>query len=220
MLKFTTDEIIGLSLYFIMALSLLGLVLGPPIAALTHHDELATALYNTAKPFCHQWIYRSFCIFDNESGVYIDNCIPNDYEENPVVIKTKYTLAINKWDGVFKYSRDQLGANRAEIVLKDNTIGYKFGMCSRDTALYIGLVIAGLMYPLLRKKFKELPPLRYLVIGIIPLAADGIGQMIGLWESNNTSRFITGLIAGLFIGAYLVLVLPRAFNKSQREIKK
>ncbi len=210
------EELIGISIYLLLTFSLLGLVLGPPIAAYYHQDGIAGVLYNTAKPFCHQWIYRSFCLFEVENGnMLIDNCIPNDYENKEIYIKTKYTSASTKYDGKFGYDREQLGRNRAEIVYRDNMIGYKFGMCSRDTALYLGLLIAALGYPFYRKHFPEPPPLRYLISGIIPLGIDGMGQLIGLWESTNTTRFITGIIAGTIIGFYLLLILVHIFKRNQ-----
>jgi len=34
------------------------------------------------------------------------------------------------------------------------------------------------------------------IVALLPIMIDGVGQGVGLWESSNPVRFITGLLAG------------------------
>jgi uncharacterized membrane protein len=46
-----------------------------------------------------------------------------------------------------------------------------------------------------------------LIIGIAPIAIDGIGQLLGFWESTNLTRFITGLLTGFICGVAFGIVI-------------
>jgi uncharacterized membrane protein len=39
-----------------------------------------------------------------------------------------------------------------------------------------------------------------MIIGLIPMAIDGISQFFGFRRSNNSLRFATGIVAGLVLG--------------------
>ena len=68
--------------------------------------------------------------------------------------------------------------------------------------MYLGLLI-GLILPL---TFQYILTLEVdfiffiLIISIVPMALDGFTQLIGLRESNNKARFITGALAGVMLG--------------------
>ena len=46
-----------------------------------------------------------------------------------------------------------------------------------------------------------------IMIGIIPIAIDGIGQLLNLWESTNVIRTITGLLAGIVAGIAIGVII-------------
>ncbi len=81
--------------------------------------------------------------------------------------------------------------------------GYKLGVCSRCTGIYIGLLLGSLFHPLLKPK-KTMPPRWLLVASIVPLALDGASQLLGLRESSNMLRLATGLVFGIVIPQYLI----------------
>lgn len=88
------------------------------------------------------------------------------------------------------------------IIINENQMPF----CARCTAIWLGLAIGiGLIvfYIIeLNEKF-----IFALLIGLIPIGVDGIGQLIGLWESTNITRVITGLIIGILCGLALGIII-------------
>lgn len=75
-------------------------------------------------------------------------------------------------------------------------VGYKVGICERDVAIYGSVVIAGLLFGLFRRRIKS-PSLKVYAIFLIPIAVDGLSQMVGLRESNWWLRTVTGALFGM-----------------------
>ena len=77
--------------------------------------------------------------------------------------------------------------------------------CSRCTAIWLGFAIGlGFMvfyFIELNEKFLFL-----LILSIIPIGIDGVGQLFGYWESSNIIRLITGLLVGIFCGVALGVI--------------
>lgn len=180
-----------------------------PIFALHGPKDAAGAFYNAYVPTCHQWIYRSSCIFFDGKNHRLGDCIERGREQE-VEIKTEFTMsnADNRWDGAFRYSRDQIGINRAEKVQYADTgeIGYKFPNDTRNIGIYLFMLLAGVALPLTWKK-PEVPRFVVFAVGILPLAIDATGQMLGFWESTNIVRFITGALAGITLSVYAYSLL-------------
>ena len=82
--------------------------------------------------------------------------------------------------------------------------GWKMAFCERDLAIYLGLLLVGLLYA----RRRELRPSGFGVYGILilPMAIDGFTQLFGWRESTWELRVMTGLLFGL---ASAWLVLPR-----------
>jgi uncharacterized membrane protein len=173
-----------------------------PFAAMHGPKEFASLAYNAYVPTCHQWIYRSSCIFYDGENHWISDCIQKDEE---AVIETEFTDAASLWDGTFEYSRNQIGRNRAERVQYGDVIGYKFANDTRNMGLYISMLIVGVVLPF-RWKMEKMPHFAFLILGILPLAVDGTGQLFGLWESTNTIRFLTGILAGSAASVYIYAI--------------
>ncbi|MFO7630955.1 MAG: DUF2085 domain-containing protein [Caldilinea sp.] len=75
-------------------------------------------------------------------------------------------------------------------------IGWKVALCQRDVAIYAGVLVAGLSYALVRQRTRPLP-FKIFVLLVIPMAIDGLTQMVGLRESNWLLRTVTGVIFGM-----------------------
>ena len=82
--------------------------------------------------------------------------------------------------------------------------GWKMAFCERDLAIYLGLLVAGLVYA----RRRHLQPAGFLLYGvlILPIALDGFTQLFGWRESTWDLRVGTGLLFGLASGWF---VLPR-----------
>ena len=101
-------------------------------------------------------------------------------------------------------SGDALCHQKAERSLFIN--GNQMPFCARCTAIWIGLAI-GLCFMVffqieLDNKFFYL-----ILIGLIPIGIDGLGQLFGFWESNNIIRIITGLLIGVICGLAIGIII-------------
>ncbi|HIP84045.1 MAG TPA: DUF2085 domain-containing protein [Methanothermococcus okinawensis] len=94
---------------------------------------------------------------------------------------------------------------------------HKMGVCARCFGIYTGALVGMILYPLVRRldNFK-IPNRYYLILALIPMGIDGITQLLGLRESFNELRFVTGFIGG-FVSIFYILPL---LLKSLRELIK
>lgn len=208
-------------LYFILTFILVSLMVVPPISALLGFDFIAELFYNINEPLCHQYLGRSYCIFNNWE---FRDCEPPGNVSANVETKFNYYISSKKYnevglrfDGEYEYNRRLVGLHRAEKIEYENGIyGYKLGVCARDFAIYFGLAISPLFYFILRRKVKYTPHILVAFLFLIPMAIDGTGQLFNLWESTNFIRFITGLISGVGIGYFLFSVLKDVEREKEK----
>lgn len=83
--------------------------------------------------------------------------------------------------------------------------GYKLGVCSRCTSIYLGFLIAVIFYPIkVKLSNTELPSIRFLLIPVILIAADAFFDFFGLFANSFITRSITGAIAGFMLPFFLI----------------
>ena len=143
-----------------------GLPILAPILMLTGHVWLGNVIHTAYKVACHQIPWRSFFIGGSQ--------IVYTYEELIALVGPALTL---RYFG-------------------DATIGYKVALCQRDVATYGTILLAGLVFGLVRRRLKPLPIWAF-VLSLVPMAIDGITQLFGLRESTWQLRIITGALFGL-----------------------
>ena len=76
-------------------------------------------------------------------------------------------------------------------------------ICARCTGIYLGMlagVAAFRLIPMLRERVMRVVAL----IAIVPLGLDGVTQLLGFRESVNPLRVVTGVIAGLAFGLWIL----------------
>ena len=78
--------------------------------------------------------------------------------------------------------------------------------CSRCTAIWLGLAI-GLGFMVFYKIGLDEKFIFLIIIGLIPIGIDGLGQLFGFWESSNVMRIITGLIIGIICGIAIGIII-------------
>jgi uncharacterized membrane protein len=79
----------------------------------------------------------------------------------------------------------------------NDNIGYKVALCERDVAIYGSVLLAGLVFGILRKRGPvRAPSLKVYALFLIPIAIDGLTQLVGLRESNWWLRTVTGALFG------------------------
>ena len=76
-------------------------------------------------------------------------------------------------------------------------------ICARCTAIYAGLALAIAAYFLL-PRLTEAAARVVLAIAVLPLAIDGLTQLVRLRESTNALRAGTGLAAGMAFGLWAI----------------
>jgi len=84
--------------------------------------------------------------------------------------------------------------------------GNQMPFCARCTAIWIGIMIGLGIMIFYKIEFDE-KILILLLVGIAPLAIDGIGQLANMWESTNLIRSITGLLTGYVTGIALGVII-------------
>ena len=91
---------------------------------------------------------------------------------------------------------DTINLFAQRVFIGNEAMGYKVALCQRDVAIYGSVFLAGLAYGLLRHRVRGISFKLYLIL-LIPLAVDGLTQMVGLHESNWWLRTVTGMIFGV-----------------------
>ena len=83
--------------------------------------------------------------------------------------------------------------------------GYPMAYCERDTAIYTGTLMLGLVFALRPARVRPLGLYGAIALSL-PMAIDGLTQIAGLRESTSELRVVTG---ALFSVAIAGLVFPR-----------
>lgn len=169
----------GYRIYIIVMIIITVPILTAPIFLYNHADAFQQ-IHDIYSYFCHQLTSRSHCFFP-ETGS-IEDC----------------------------HETSDFSSSKALTVTKGGFEGYKFPVCARDLGFYFFALIGGFFLSSLNKHNEtDMPNPLWLIIAVLPLALDGGSQFIGLRESTNILRFITGSLAGFVIPFYIVPMLNR-----------
>jgi len=176
-----------LAVFNTLALLYVGLPVLAPVLMHLGAKWPAMVIHALYRPLCHQLPQRSFFLFGPQCT---------------------YTLSeLVEWLG------PNAGITLATAAFVGNeTVGYKMAICQRDTAIYGTILLAGLVYGLLRRRWKipSLPLWAYIGFGLAPMLLDGGYQFLSyalplFWpdssitprETTPSLRVITGALFGL-----------------------
>ena len=162
----------------VVALYLLLPILAPALAS-AGLTTPASLIYGAYSVTCHQLPESSYFLFG----------------ERPL-----YSLSALEASGL----EEGLGLLQRRAFRGSESLGYKIAICQRDVAIYGSVVLAGLLFGLLRGRLRA-PSLKFYLLFLIPMALDGFTQVFGLRESNWWLRTVTG---ALFGGASIWLAYP------------
>lgn len=95
--------------------------------------------------------------------------------------------------------------------------GHPFGVCIRCTSIYVSF-LAALVLIRFRSRLQNANwnAFHLLAVSGFPIALDGIGSLLHLWDASNLSRVVTGSL----FGAGLALLLHADLTESIRSILK
>jgi len=80
--------------------------------------------------------------------------------------------------------------------------GESFGLCVRCTGIYFSMLLATIIYPLIRKRNYSV---LWIFLFIAPLSLDVITEKYLFFRvSNNEIRFITGVLFGLVLPYFII----------------
>jgi uncharacterized membrane protein len=176
--------------YLFLLVSLIalnGVVLITPFLAAAGDSGAASSLHTALSPTCHQLASRSLCLFVSKAdGSYsIGDCVA---------------------EGTVSYTRQQQEDYAGRT-------GYKFPVCSRDVAIYFAMLLGTLALPFFRRIESEDWPSSWLLLAAcVPIGVDGLTQLLGLRESTNSLRLLTGFIVGIVLPFYIVPILNSVYG--------
>ena len=152
-------------------------------------------LHAAFAPTCHQLISRSQCIF------------------------------VSKADKSYSFGdcteSDKLSYSRASSIDYPDRTGYKVPVCSRDAAIYLAMLLGLLLLPLFQRVESEDWPNKWiLVAACVPIGIDGTTQLLGLRESSNLLRSITGAIIGVAMPFYILPILNSLYYMLSEKMAK
>ncbi len=176
-----------LAIFNLVVLVFVGLPFLAPALMKAGAPGPARLIYGAYAPLCHQLAFRSWFLF-GEQAVY-----PRELAGLPVV---SYGQATGLDEN------DYLSAKR---FVGNEQVGFKVAFCQRDIAIYAGILGAGLVFGLVRRRLKPPSILVWALVGILPLALDGFSQLLSVFpwfplpprESTPLLRTLTGLLFGI-----------------------
>jgi uncharacterized membrane protein len=176
-----------------------GLPFLAPVLMEQGHERAAGAIYKVYSPACHQLAFRSWFLFGEQpyyplSSTYLPDV--HYFEEYVAGDPHFSSLSPDEGFGAFSWAaRSYLGSEQ---------MGYKVALCQRDVAIYAGLLLAGLLFGLVRRHLRPLSWKVFVLAGVLPMMIDGGYQLIahmapglfGVHETLPTLRTLTGFLFG------------------------
>lgn len=184
-----------------------------PILLLVGAEQPASAIYTIYKPTCHQMAFRSFFI-GGDQIVY-----PRELAQTDHVHFEAYAETLPQFAGISLEGLPPDLIVAARSFTGNAEMGFKTAICQRDLNIFGWLLIGGLLYATVGRKFKvkPLPLLAFIIIGMGPIGLDGFSQLFGYYgefvsplsvfpvrESTPLLRSATGAWFG-FCVAWLAL---------------
>ena len=194
-----------------------GLAMLAPVLMKTGATAPATVLYTIYKPLCHQFGFRSFFLFGEQSYYPLAEAgISNvrTFEDITGFVDLHNPSA---------YSRLQ-----ARQFVGNEEVGYKMALCERDIAIYAGLFFFGLLYAATQRRIKPLHWILWVLIGMGPIGLDGFSQLFSQmdWqflssilpyrESTPLLRTLTGALFGITTAWFAYPYMEESFSETRQ----
>jgi uncharacterized membrane protein len=217
----------------------LGIFVSLPFVAptLMHlgYERAGNAIYIMYKPFCHQFGFRSFFLYGEQSFYPRENTGTDLVSYEAMIERTRPPQFDNVAD-LYAQSSDDPVELRSWLNLQwaarefvgNDVMGYKVTVCGRDMSIYLALWLGGALYWPFRRRVRPVPIWLWLFLGIGPIGIDGFSQLLSYppaewWPVRETLpmfRVLTGATFG-FMNAWLGFpYLDMSFKETQWEIER
>ncbi len=151
----------------------------------------ANWIYRAYSVTCHQLAFRSWFLFGEQPA----------YPRAAAGVEgwKSYEQAISP-------DSDDLWAARR--FTGNPQVGYKVAFCERDVAIYLGILLFGLLFAATKERIPPLPWYLWILLGMVPIGLDGVSQIISQLpfdsihavlpyrESTPFLRTLTGFLFG------------------------
>jgi uncharacterized membrane protein len=202
-----------ISRYFLAMINLflaiyVGLPFLAPVLMKAGLPGAAQPIYSVYKVSCHELAFRSWFLFG----------------EQPIYPRESAGI-----EGYLTYG-EVTGNNENDLVTARNFVGneqlgYKVAFCQRDIAIYLAMLGFGLLFAVTGRRFRPLPFVVWVVIGILPIALDGGSQLVSQFipvipyrESTPLLRTITGLLFGFTTGWFGFPVIEESMADTRQHL--
>jgi uncharacterized membrane protein len=167
-----------------------GLPFLAPVLLKAGASEPAAMIYRTYGLVCHQLAFRSFYLFGEQAA----------YPRSAAGVSDMLTF--NQASGLSE-GNDADALFTARDFTGNLVMGFKVALCERDLAIYAAILLFGLLYAASGRRLKALPWYIWLVLGIGPIALDGVSQLLsqppfGLLAYRESTPFLRVLTGSLF----------------------
>ena len=195
----TQKRILGLSRHWLALANLFWGTLSAlpwlaPVLMKAGATGLAMAVYRGYSLLCHQFANRSFFLFGPKAMYAYTDLLP-------------YVADANTYGGLRAF-------------IGNAGLGYKVAWSDRMVSLYGGLLLGGLVFGVLRRRFKPRKPLRLLLM-LVPMALDGATHVISDWSGvgqgfRYTNAWLATLTGHVFGERFYVGTELGSFNSWMR----
>ncbi len=209
--------------YMGLVIAILLIYVGLPFLApvLMHSGAIKSAnvIYKMYSVLCHQMAFRSWFLYGYQAAypselVHVDNLDSYEMITGQTGIRNQNEFNIDQY---ILQARNFAG---------NEIVGYKVALCERDIAMYGSMLMFGIIFTVNGRKIKPLSWKIWILIGLLPIALDGISQLPGFlqWmngnipfrESTPLIRTITGTLFGITTGWYLFPVIEETMLETRR----
>ncbi len=193
-------------------------------------------IYTLYSPFCHQFAFRSFFLFGDQS-TYPRETVGADgptFEDTAIQSESFVELfaryASLAPEQVTRADLDPFSPAlqfAARDFRGDAQMGYKVTLCERDISIYIAMLVGALLFRRVRHRLRPVPILLYAILGLGPIGIDGFSQLLGyppfnLWPPRETLpifRVVTGALFGLMNVWLGFPYLEMSFQETREQIE-
>jgi uncharacterized membrane protein len=160
-------------IFNLIILIYVGLPFLAPVLLKIGVEPPAAVIYKIYSGLCHQLSFRSWFLF-GEQPIY-----PRE------LAGIEGYLTFHQATGL-----DEIGLSDARNFVGTPEIGYKIALCQRDVAIYLAILLFGILFVILKKKIKPLPVWAWIIFGLAPIGFDGGSQIFSQLIADPIFSFI------------------------------